>query len=210
MVQPSNLGPDHFLVTFAGTNHEYTVHMPLGKLLLDGTGNRHGMWSAVIQDAFGQRYRPGGSNPIEGSDGGSMINAGLRALSNHDTVSQWNWSTSYSEMQSNLDRSLNQLHLPVTASSDCVRLDLGFDALSEGHDWAVIGFQPNQQNPQQAMITIYNQASSGGVFGPGDTIPAGITDLGNGVIRMSLETFCSWRFQRLNYVRSRGPFGMLW
>ncbi len=192
---------DHsYRVRFPGREPVTVAAPTLGELAFYGIGSPQGTWAAVLQKAYGKLWAPNAARPIEGGDGGSIFNDGLRKLMDKSTFSQWNLNTSYREMTYYLMLSLSN-RSPVTASVVDINPfsdDYNASGLARNHDYAVIGFAPNLLDARLGVITIYNP--HGRQRWTNGRAPQGITDLGQGTFSMSLEMFNS-EFSRLNYVK---------
>lgn len=99
---------------------------------------------------------------LEGA-GGSVRNDGLRTITGGGIDTDDNYCTRFSVMNASLAQAFNQ-NRPVTAG---IRNEFGSlfgladnrednSGLPCGHEYSVIAFSPNADNPQNATITLRN------------------------------------------------------
>ncbi len=131
------------------------------------------------------------SDPKTGFDQNGFRKAVASVMSGEHTT-HTNSFTRYSTMDRELTLAFEE-HRPVVAYLSHL---WSTKPLSRG-SYLVTSFEPNPAMPNQATITLMRPQSPY----QGDT-PEGVNDLGNGQLRMSLQTFNKF-FQSLNYAKER-------
>jgi len=193
-----------YTVTFPG-QEPIRVNAPTNaELAFFGTGDSHGLWSTVLQQAYGRLWTPGTANPaIEGA-GGSMRSDGLRTLTGQGmTTTHTGRLTFWSTLNDSLQLS-NQWPTTATVFAEAGEALFG-NAPSTGftgqHEYAVLGFVPNPQNLQAGRVTIQNPHRT--MHWPNNRVPAGMIDHGDGRVEMSLQQFNDIFFNVSSAVRPR-------
>lgn len=197
-------GDGTYTVTFPG-KEPITVKAPTrGEMLVYGLDSQNGIWAAVLMKAHGQYYRPDAPRNMEGVNG-SHFHSGLKLLTGGSVNTDDNFFTRYSTMNERLAAAFRERRV-VTAGisnefwslfglSDNLEDNTGLPA---GHEYSVLAFTPNNDNPQEAQITLRNPY---GTVPWKDKPPEGITDLGDGTFKMSLYYFNKY-FSDLTYAES--------
>jgi len=229
-LQPDHVGNCHFVAAMASlaavnpqairdmirdnNNGTYTVTFPHqtpitvdapteAELAHYGTGGAHGIWSTILQMAYGSYWSPRGESPLEGA-GGSIRNDGMRVISGMSAETYTMSLTGYSTLDAGLESCMNSpQHRPAVVRFNSLfgQTDPG---LVSGHAYSVIGYNRDANDVTQSTITVRNPWGSN----PSAPLPEGITDLGNGTIRMTLQTLnnhcSSVSFARQSLLRRRG------
>jgi hypothetical protein len=170
-----------FTVTFPGAPHEPTTVLPPteAELAYYGGTSQKGLWPWVLRKAYGKycnqsfsRRDPtnllGGGTDLEGADGGSSHDDGIKILTGHRVHKDHLALTSYAAMSEHLNQAINDSHAErrhlVTASIWSVGGHETKDSFLIGHDYSVVGFKPDRVNPADSKVTVRDpiSAESGG------------------------------------------------
>lgn len=162
-------GNGTFTVTFPGAKTEpITVNRPSqAEVAFYGGQSSHGMWPWILRKAYGKYCNThfwrrditnlvGPRTDVEGLDGGSSRDHGIRMLTGKDVSKIYAKSTSFDDMNRQLDQMLNKAADTrlLTASTRSAGPKHTKDNFTAGHDYSVIGYKPNAANPKEGMITL--------------------------------------------------------
>lgn len=186
-------GNGTYTVTFPGAPDEpITVTAPTEQeLALYSHGSEHGLWAPIMAKAYGQycqesvfRRSPfnlgGGDVPEEGSDGGSLRNAGLRILTGRDVNSDSTTFTTEEGLHEALSSAFRDGR-PVTCYINNLPGDRTSIGLPDGHEYSVTGY-----DPETRTVTIRNPWGHDEPKNADGTPRDGVDD---GVFTMSIEEF---------------------
>lgn len=163
MIQTNDDGT--YTVKFPGASNAVTVDKPsAAEIEQDGGANKYGVWSLVMQKAYG-KYCGGGKNDLDGSDGGSAFSAGVRILSEKGVANAgigymlpvMSWNSMNSELKDALCPGNPKDALPVTVStSKSLFSDKTADGFVRGHVYSVLDYKPNPDDIKQSLVTVRN------------------------------------------------------
>lgn len=168
-----------FTVTFPGAPKEpITVQRPTqAEVAFYGGESKCGAWPWVLRKAYGKYCNQhfwrrditnlsGPRTDVEGLDGGSSYDAGIRMLTGHGVSKLYAKSAKFDVVQQELDKAINsgdpEKRVIVTASTRSLGPKHTADNFTAGHDYSVIAFKPNKSNPAEAQITLRDPVASDG------------------------------------------------
>lgn len=184
-------GDGTYTVTFPGApNEPITVDAPtdseLGKFAHDSS---YGTWVPVLEKAYGTYcqkhwYRRtvfnlgGGDAPSQGADGGSYFHSGLSIITPGGVSTDSTTFSRYSTISRNIKKALDEKR-PVTVSTSIFNNQYG---LPTNHEYSVLAFTPNQDDPSRGIVTVYNPW--------GDREDAGLYGSTRATFQVSLNNLC--------------------
>jgi hypothetical protein len=155
-----------YTVKFPGASHSVTVEKPTDKEIeKDGGATKYGLWSLVLQKAYGKYCGGGKETDLEGADGGSMFSAGVRIL--NDKGAPWagigqmlpvmSWKSMDQSLQAALNPDNPKDALPVVAStSKSLFSSETTDKFVRGHVYSVLGYKHDGNDVKQSKVTVRN------------------------------------------------------
>ncbi len=155
-----------FTVKFPGATKEVTVDKPTDSEIEQVHGRtKYGVWPLVLMKAYG-KYCGGGKSDLDGSDGGSLLSAGVAVLTSKGVVNEglgrmiplMSWKSLDTEMKDALNPANRKDALPVTASTSKTLYggEATVDGFVRGHVYSVLEYKPDASNIKQGKVAVRN------------------------------------------------------
>lgn len=157
-----------YTVKFPGAAKPITVQKPTdAEIEQDGGKNKYGLWSLVMQKAYGKMWAEGtGKKDLDGADGGSMLSAGVRVLNEKgvpnagigEIIPMLNLQDIDSRLRDSVIPKDPRDALSVVASTAKIPFAKGdtSDGFVRGHVYSVLAYEPNAQDVSQGKVTVRN------------------------------------------------------
>jgi hypothetical protein len=185
-------GDGTYTVTFPGApNEPITVAAPTDSELKKFAHDSccYGTWVPVLEKAYGTYCQKhwwrrtvfnlgGGDAPSEGADGGSYFHSGLSIITPGGVSTDSTTFSRYSTLSTHIKKALDEKR-PVTVSTSA--FNNRFE-LPTKHEYSVLAFTPNHDDPSKGIVTIYNPW--------GDSEDAGLYGSTRATFQMSLNNLC--------------------
>jgi hypothetical protein len=153
-----------YTVTFPGASDEpITVAAPTPEELSTYARNRgFGTWPAVMEKAYGvycsrswlrrDVLQPISSSTPQKNTDGSYFHDGIKILTGGGVSTDWTSFTSYSTMVSRLTKAFEDHKIVTVDTSKFANAE----KLPTNHEYSVLGFTPNLDDPKKSLVTIRN------------------------------------------------------
>ncbi len=154
-----------FTVKFPGLEKAINVDKPSdAEIEQVGGRTKYGVWPLVLMKAYG-KYCGGGKSDIDGSDGGSLLSAGVAVFSKNGVVHEglgymlplMSWKNMDAELRAAIKPENPKDALPVTAStSKSLLSDKTADGFVRSHVYSVLDYKSDPANIKNSKVTVRN------------------------------------------------------